>query len=55
MNSEDGKSAVATQRRSDSRQMGFTGDVCPNCQNFTMARNGTCLKCMTCGETTGCS
>lgn len=34
---------------------GYTGDICPECQSMTMVRNGTCLKCMTCGSTTGCS
>ncbi|MCC6158972.1 MAG: vitamin B12-dependent ribonucleotide reductase [Deltaproteobacteria bacterium] len=34
---------------------GFTGDACHACGQFTMVRNGTCLKCVTCGETTGCS
>ncbi len=33
----------------------YEGDFCPECGNFTMARNGTCLKCDTCGATTGCS
>jgi ribonucleoside-diphosphate reductase alpha chain len=37
------------------RASGYTGDSCTNCSNFTMVRNGTCLKCETCGETTGCS
>lgn len=37
------------------RAKGYTGDSCTRCQNFTMLRNGTCLKCDTCGETTGCS
>jgi ribonucleoside-diphosphate reductase alpha chain len=37
------------------REKGFTGDTCPECGNFTMVRNGTCLKCQTCGATTGCS
>jgi ribonucleoside-diphosphate reductase alpha chain len=37
------------------REKGFTGDPCPECGNFTMVRNGTCLKCHTCGATTGCS
>jgi hypothetical protein len=31
------------------------GEACPECQNFTLVRNGTCLKCETCGATTGCS
>ncbi|MBD3409163.1 MAG: vitamin B12-dependent ribonucleotide reductase [Ignavibacteriales bacterium] len=37
------------------REKGYTGDVCPECQSMTMVRNGTCLKCMTCGATSGCS
>ena len=36
-------------------EKGYTGDVCPECQSLTMVRNGTCLKCMTCGATSGCS
>ena len=31
------------------------GDPCGECGQFTMVRNGTCLKCVTCGTTTGCS
>ncbi|MCF8531392.1 MAG: vitamin B12-dependent ribonucleotide reductase [Reyranella sp.] len=37
------------------RLKGYEGDACPECGNFTMVRNGTCLKCTTCGGTTGCS
>jgi len=37
------------------RLQGYTGDPCPSCGNFTLVRNGTCLKCVTCGGTTGCS
>jgi ribonucleoside-diphosphate reductase alpha chain len=37
------------------RQKGYTGDICQECQSMTMVRNGTCLKCMTCGSTSGCS
>lgn len=37
------------------RAKGYVGEACPDCQNFTMVRNGTCLKCDTCGSTTGCS
>ncbi len=36
-------------------EKGYTGDICPECQSMTMVRNGTCLKCMTCGSTSGCS
>lgn len=34
---------------------GYVGEACPDCMNFTLVRNGTCLKCDTCGSTTGCS
>jgi ribonucleoside-diphosphate reductase alpha chain len=39
----------------EARTLGYTGDICPDCQSLTMVRNGTCLKCETCGATTGCS
>jgi len=39
----------------DAVNRGYTGDICPECQSMTMVRNGTCLKCTTCGSTTGCS
>ena len=32
-----------------------TGDVCTDCGSFNMVRAGTCLTCMNCGTTTGCS
>ena len=34
---------------------GYTGDACGECGSFTMVRNGSCLKCETCGATSGCS
>lgn len=34
---------------------GYVGEACGNCGSWTLARNGTCLKCDTCGNTTGCS
>lgn len=34
---------------------GYAGEPCPTCQSWTMVRNGTCLKCESCGGTTGCS
>jgi len=37
------------------RLKGYEGDSCGECGNFTLVRNGTCLKCNTCGSTTGCS
>jgi ribonucleoside-diphosphate reductase alpha chain len=37
------------------RIKGYEGDPCPACGSFTLVRNGTCMKCDTCGATTGCS
>jgi ribonucleoside-diphosphate reductase alpha chain len=34
---------------------GYSGDACTTCGQFTMVRNGTCLKCDSCGTTSGCS
>ncbi len=39
----------------DARLRGYEGDPCPVCGHLTLVRNGTCLKCETCGGTTGCS
>ncbi len=45
----------AMDRRTEARIKGYEGDSCGECGNFTMVRNGTCLKCDTCGSTSGCS
>ncbi len=42
-------------RRLEARMKGYEGENCAECGNFTMVRNGTCLKCDTCGSTSGCS
>ncbi|WP_027835207.1 vitamin B12-dependent ribonucleotide reductase [Maritalea myrionectae] len=47
--------ADASIQRSQARMKGYEGESCPECANFTLVRNGTCLKCDTCGSTTGCS
>lgn len=39
----------------EARMKGYEGDMCGECGQFTMIRNGTCLKCDTCGATSGCS
>jgi ribonucleoside-diphosphate reductase alpha chain len=39
----------------EARLKGYEGDPCPECGAFTLVRNGVCLKCDTCGATTGCS
>ena len=46
---------VEADRRARAIMQGYTGDACSECSNFTMVRNGTCLKCDTCGSTSGCS
>lgn len=43
------------EMREEARLKGYEGDPCPDCGSMTMVRNGTCLKCTTCGATTGCS
>ncbi|BCA53407.1 Vitamin B12-dependent ribonucleotide reductase [Nitrospira sp. KM1] len=37
------------------RLQGYEGDPCQGCNEFKLVRNGTCLKCMGCGATSGCS
>ncbi|WOJ91701.1 vitamin B12-dependent ribonucleotide reductase (plasmid) [Methylocapsa polymorpha] len=46
------RGAIA-ERRSQARMKGYTGDACADCGNFTMVRNGTCLKCCSCGSSPG--
>jgi ribonucleoside-diphosphate reductase alpha chain len=48
---KESKASLSTM----ARMKGYEGDACPECGQFTMVRNGTCLKCMSCGSTTGCS
>jgi ribonucleoside-diphosphate reductase alpha chain len=42
-------------QRAQARLQGYEGDSCGECGNFTLVRNGTCLKCNSCGSTSGCS
>ena len=39
----------------EARIKGYEGDACGSCGQFTLVRNGTCLKCVSCGATSGCS
>lgn len=48
MNTEQKKRQIAKMK-------GYEGDPCPECNSMTLVRNGSCLKCDTCGSTTGCS
>jgi len=45
---------AATKVR-EAKILGFTGDSCGECGSMKMVRNGTCVKCIDCGSTTGCS
>jgi ribonucleoside-diphosphate reductase alpha chain len=47
--------AFAAEKRAEAKAQGYEGEACEECGNFTLVRNGTCLKCNTCGNTTGCS
>ena len=58
--SKPGSAAVAVapskaERRAEAKAKGYEGEMCSECGNFTLVRNGTCMKCDTCGSTTGCS
>jgi ribonucleoside-diphosphate reductase alpha chain len=44
-----------TSQMREARAKGYEGDACGECGNFTLVRNGTCMKCVTCGATSGCS
>jgi len=46
---------AAIEKRAEARAKGYEGEACGECGNFTLLRNGTCMKCDTCGSTTGCS
>lgn len=47
--------AEASEKIRQARLKGYEGDPCGDCGQFTMVRNGVCLKCDTCGATSGCS
>jgi ribonucleoside-diphosphate reductase alpha chain len=47
--------SILTSKVKQAIEKGYTGDMCLECQSLTMVKNGTCLKCLTCGSTSGCS
>jgi ribonucleoside-diphosphate reductase alpha chain len=49
------KENLELDRVAEARVKGYEGESCRECGNFTLVRNGTCLKCDTCGGTSGCS
>ncbi len=46
---------VTMDARTKAKMQGYEGDPCGECGNYTLVRNGTCMKCNTCGSTSGCS
>jgi ribonucleoside-diphosphate reductase alpha chain len=46
---------VSMDPRAKAKMQGYEGDPCGECGNYTLVRNGTCMKCNTCGGTSGCS
>jgi len=47
--------SVSMDARTKARLQGYEGEACGDCGNYTLVRNGTCMKCNTCGATSGCS
>jgi ribonucleoside-diphosphate reductase alpha chain len=47
--------AVGIDARTKAKMQGYEGEACGECGNYTLVRNGTCMKCNTCGGTSGCS
>ncbi|MBC7132789.1 MAG: vitamin B12-dependent ribonucleotide reductase [Roseovarius sp.] len=46
---------VSMDARTRAKMQGYEGEACGECGNYTLVRNGTCMKCNTCGATSGCS
>ncbi len=49
------KMLMEQKKRQEAKFKGYEGDPCPDCGALTLVRNGSCLKCDSCGATTGCS
>src|SRR5262249_182704 len=49
------QTATKAERRAEAKAKGYEGEMCSECGNFTLVRNGTCMKCDTGGSTSGCS
>ncbi|MEM9797045.1 MAG: vitamin B12-dependent ribonucleotide reductase [Pseudomonadota bacterium] len=47
--------ATGMDARAKAKMQGYEGEACGECGNYTLVRNGTCMKCNTCGATSGCS
>lgn len=51
----DTEMLMEQKKRQTALMKGYIGDACPSCGALTLVRNGSCLKCDSCGDTTGCS
>src|SRR5262249_46229887 len=49
LSARSSKRDVYAKRAAEARLKGYEGDACGSCGNFTLVRNGTCLKCDNCG------
>ena len=52
---ETSTATLTIDNRAKAKLQGYEGDPCGECGNYTLVRNGTCMKCNTCGATSGCS
>ncbi|MEX0645749.1 MAG: vitamin B12-dependent ribonucleotide reductase, partial [Parvularculaceae bacterium] len=50
-----GSLATPGNKIQTARIKGYEGDACNECGQFTLVRNGACLRCDSCGASTGCS
>ena len=50
-----GSLAAPPGRETRAKMKGYEGDACPDCGQFTLVRAGSCLRCDSCGASTGCS
>jgi ribonucleoside-diphosphate reductase alpha chain len=52
---QERNASTVSEKIREAKAKGYEGDACMECNNFTLVRNGTCMKCDTCGSTSGCS
>ena len=50
-----GSAQPAAELAREALAKGYSGDACGTCGQFMLVRNGTCMKCDSCGSTSGCS
>lgn len=50
-----GRPSARVQAILDAKAQGYEGEACGECGAMTLVRNGACMKCMSCGATSGCS